>query len=102
MNKPIDNFNACDDFFMTVLTSHIIVAAMKYLHIESLSQIPPDDIVPDAQELWMQSKQERKDRIDSISVKIVEMFVDFQFSGPYQERSMDVNGTALKYMQGMC
>lgn len=73
MNKPIDNFNACDDFFMTVLTSHIIVAAMKYLHIESLSQIPPDDIVPDAQELWIQSKQERK----TPSVSKLLKFVDF-------------------------
>lgn len=36
MRKRSD-FNACDNFFMTVLTSHITVAAMKYLHLESVT-----------------------------------------------------------------
>jgi hypothetical protein len=64
---------------MTVLTSHIILAAMEYLGIKSLSQIPLDDKVPKADELWMQSKEQRKNVIDQISLKIVERFVDFKF-----------------------
>ena len=67
--KPIKDFNACDDFFMTILTSHIIVAAMKHLHIDSQSQTPPD--LPNAEDLWMLSKQERKDLLDGISAQIL-------------------------------
>lgn len=84
MKKPIDDYNACDDFFMTVLTSHILMAAMKFLHIESLDQIPPEDVISDAESVWMQSKQERKDLIESISCQIVEEFVTFQFRGDKQ------------------
>lgn len=79
VKKPIDDFNACDDFFMTVLTAHILVAAMKFLHIESLDQVPPDDVIQDAESVWMLSKQERQDLIESISNQIVEQFVSFQF-----------------------
>ena len=61
---------------MTIMNSHIIMAAMKSLHIKSLSQILPDDVISD-----MQSTQERKAQTDSLSVKIVEKFVSFQFSG---------------------
>ncbi len=65
---------------MTILKSHILMVAKKFLHIESLSQIPPDDVIPDAENIWMQSKQERQDLIDSISRHIIEEFVTFQFS----------------------
>ena len=33
------DFNACDDFFITVLTGHIIATAMKVLHIDSPSGV---------------------------------------------------------------
>ena len=35
---PMKDFIACDDFFITVLTGHIIAAAMKVLHINSPSE----------------------------------------------------------------
>ena len=39
VKDPMKDFNACDDFFMTVLTSHITAAAMKYMQIESLAEV---------------------------------------------------------------
>ena len=45
VKKPIDNFNA----FMTVVISHILVVAIKYLKLKSLSEIPSDDVIPDAE-----------------------------------------------------
>ena len=95
-SKPIKDFNACDDFFMTVLTSHIIVAAMKYLHIKSQSDVPPDDIVPHAQDQWMLSKEERKVLIDNISSNIVETFVDFQFTSPAKKRRTGKMGDGIE------
>ena len=53
---------------MTVLTCHILMAVMKFLYIESLNQIPPDDVISDAESVWMQSNQERQDhRLDQLS-----------------------------------
>ena len=82
VKKPIDNFNACDDFFMTVVISHILVVAIKYLKLKSLLEIPSDDVIPDAENLWMQPKEVRKDVIESTSQKIVEKYVSFKFCDP--------------------
>ena len=82
VKKPIDNFNACDDFFMTVVISHILVVAIKYLKLKSLSEIPSDDVIPDTENLWMQPKEVRKDVIESTSQKIVEKYVSFKFCDP--------------------
>ena len=57
--KPMKDFNACDDFFITVLTGHIIAAAMKVLHIDSPSGIPEGALF-NAGNLWMESKEERQ------------------------------------------
>ena len=35
VKKSIDNFNACDDIFMMVVISHILVVAIKYLKLKS-------------------------------------------------------------------
>ena len=72
VKKPIDNFNACDEFFMTVVISYILVVSIKYLKLKSLSEIPSDDVIPDAENLWMQPKEVRKDVNESTSQKIVE------------------------------
>ena len=50
------------------------MVAIKYLKVKSLSEIPTDDIIPDAENLWMYTKEVRKDVIESTSQKIVEKF----------------------------
>ena len=65
------DFNACDDFFITVLTGHIIAAAMKVLHINSPSGVPEGALF-NAGNLWMESKEERQSVIESISSEIVD------------------------------
>lgn len=86
VKKPIKDFNACDDFFMTVLNSHIVVAAMKYLRIESQSQVPDEAVVPHAHDQWMLSKEERSALIMDVSEKIVDAFVHFQFTKPAKKK----------------
>lgn len=71
VKKPIDSFNACDDFLMTVLVSHIIAAAMDVLHINRLELVPPDSIINDAQNLWMKTEKDRKAVLKHICGKIV-------------------------------
>jgi len=36
--KPIDSFEACEDFFVLVVEAHVVAAAMKLLDMEALPQ----------------------------------------------------------------
>ena len=36
VSDPMDNYNACDDFFVTMIQCHIIAAAIKMLGMEDL------------------------------------------------------------------
>ena len=93
--KPMKDFNACDDFFITVLTGHIIAAAMKVLHIDSPSGIPEGALF-NAGNLWMESKEERQSVIESISSEIVDSF-NFQFKASSQvaEDGIQIYGKQL-------
>lgn len=96
MKKPIDDFNACDDFFMTVLTSHIITAALKYLQMDSLSEGLSDSVLPHSADMWMGSKEQRKEVLDQISLKIIEEFVDFNFTGVTAKRHAGKTGDGIE------
>jgi len=54
-----------------VITGHILAAALDYLKISSLDDIPPDHIVPSAQTLQAKTREERKEVLKSISKGIV-------------------------------
>ena len=71
------DFNACDDFLMTVLTSHITAAVMKYMQIESLAEVPSENVLPHANNMWSLSKDDRRAIIEEIGLKIVNAYVDF-------------------------
>lgn len=45
--KPKDDFNACEDFFSLVVTSHILCAAMEHLGMESLDSDPNSQSIPE-------------------------------------------------------
>ena len=51
VKKPIDNANACEDFFDLVVITHILAAAMEFLGMESLEDEPNQDILPP--DVWM-------------------------------------------------
>lgn len=64
---------------MTILTSHIIAAAMHVLKVDKLDEIPPDDVIQEASTLWMQPKNGRKKELQRVCNKIVTKFVSFRF-----------------------
>ena len=83
------DFNACDDFFMTVLTSHITAAALKYMQIESLAEVPSENVLPHADNMWSLSKDDRRAIIEEIGLKIVNAYVDFSYSSQPKPQCMD-------------
>ena len=73
----ITDFNACDNFFKVIVSSHIIAAAMELLNMSNVDDEPANESVlsPDA---WLQDDNARKDILYSISSKIVSTFTDIE------------------------
>ena len=53
--RPEKNFNACDDFFTSIISAHIL-AALKELEYEDL----------DLSAIWIESKEERKAHVITV------------------------------------
>ncbi len=60
VNVPIDSFDACEDFFVLIVESHIVVAAMRMLEMNSTSDIPSAKYAPDGEDTWMLIEEERQ------------------------------------------
>jgi len=41
-SKPIDSFDASEDFFVVVIEAHVVAAAMKLLGMQALGDTPPE------------------------------------------------------------
>ena len=67
---PKDDFRACDDFFVLVVKSHILAAAMKVLNIESLNEIPKGKDCD-----WMLPDEERKSKLEKFCNAIIQRFI---------------------------
>ncbi len=57
---PLDNFNACEDFFCLVINYHILSADMKMMNMESLKILPLASYVSGPENIWLLTKDERK------------------------------------------
>ena len=79
VKKPKNDFNACDDFFVLVVSCHIIAAALATLKMKSVSDTPSEDVLPNAQSMWMESVDVRRTGLDKVCKQIVDSFVDFSF-----------------------
>lgn len=79
VKKPSRDFNACDDFFVLTVKSHILAAALTLLGIKSLKDIPTIKGIPDAENAWMKTSTERKKILNDICKEVVDTFVDFSF-----------------------
>ena len=77
---PLDDFNACDNFFVLVAKSHLLAAAMKMLEISDVKEIPTCSLYRDLQDEWMESAEHRKNFLHQISKDLVNKFVDFKFN----------------------
>ena len=73
--KPKGDYNAHDGFFIEVVETHILAAAMKVLGMESLNDAPSPDVV--SPNVWMQPDDEREKKLLEIAKLIVSKYVDF-------------------------
>lgn len=86
-SKPKDDYNACDDFFMLVLSAHILTAAMEFLGMGSLDDDPNPDIIPEGVHGF--EKDLKKDILSSITSLIVHSYVDLSVMDKKQPPASD-------------
>ena len=67
--------NANEDFFLLVVQSHIICAAMKLFGLETADSFPEN-----AEEEWnLGTARERQSKLHSLAYRILESFLDLNF-----------------------
>ena len=84
-----NEFNACDDFFVLIVSCHVIAATLKMLKMEEVNDTPSQDVIPNAENVWMQPSDQRKGVLDEICHQLVDWFVDFSFSQPSSSNTTD-------------
>ena len=75
--KPKKDVNSCEDFLVTIVTTHALAATMKILGMDSLAAVPSSPLIPS--DLWLQSADERHSTLMLACHAVVEKFVDFNF-----------------------
>lgn len=59
----------------------MLAAAMEYLGMGSLDDMPVESVIPNASEVWTLTKEKRKDLLESICAGIVDKHIPFQYHG---------------------
>ena len=80
---PLDDFNACDDFFKLIITSHILTAAMTLLKMSSLGDQPKHSDITDGVDTWMQTDTERKAILKAVCTDFINKFTTIEFNKEY-------------------
>ena len=67
-SNPTSDFNACDDFFVIVIKSHIITAALEVI-----------EDIPNLDTMWMQTPDKRESALCLVAEQIADKFINFNF-----------------------
>ena len=62
------------------MTAHILAAAMHLFGMENLQDTPRHDSISSTDTAWMESDDERKQKIEEISMCIVEQYINLAFN----------------------
>lgn len=76
---PKKDFNACEDFLDTVISSHVVAAAMATFKLESTNDTPDDSVLKDADQVWMKEKEERKVIMEELCMQVFDKFISLSF-----------------------
>ena len=85
VKTPIDGFDACEDFFVLVIHSHIVAAAMEQLGISTVDDYPTK--LPNAETIWTKKNYEREKILCKIVSNILDTFtsISYNISAPIDE-----------------
>ena len=107
MSDPAKDFNACDDFIVLVITSHILAASLEVLSMQSLDDIPvlpllPPELQNEPQNMWMLMDSQQKQVLNHIAGAVVDRFIHFQFHEASQRYQDSVQDYAIHLLSLGC
>ena len=79
VSKPIDRFDACDDFFCLVIEALVLHACMEKFEMQGLDGVPCEQYAPHGGESWMMSDEERKELLETLTLDVIDTFTNFSF-----------------------
>lgn len=88
MKKPIDSYDATDDFFKLVIESLVLTAAMEEFEMDSLQSVPSKKHVPEGENTWMLSDEERQELLNTLIEKLMKTFFVCDF---HNRTAVDMN-----------
>lgn len=89
VKNPKTNFNACDDSFQIIVTSHILAAAMEVLGMSNLDDTPSEDVLPSPDLIWMETDEVRKGFLQDITMLIAKRFIGISYNTPVNASTSD-------------
>lgn len=99
---PLDDYNACDDFFGLVVTCHILSAAMELLQMATLEDLPKHPKITDGIDTWMQTGIERKAILEAVCTDLVDRFTTVEFNKSYKNPTDNVYAYAKQVLSLGC
>ena len=76
---PKKDFNACEDFIDTVVSSHIVAAAMATFRLKSTGDAPDDSVLKEADQVWMKGMEERRMILEELCMQVYDKFISLSF-----------------------
>lgn len=72
-----------------MIECHIITAAMKMLGMNSVSDIPISEYVPDGENTWMLSREQREKLLGRLTSELMDLYVPTGYNGSCEELLAD-------------
>lgn len=82
VKKPIDCYDATDDFFKLVIESLVITSAMEEFEMDSLQSAVSEEHAPEGENSWMLGDEQRKELLSTLIKKLMKSFFACDFHNP--------------------
>ena len=78
VQKPLKDFNACEDFFILVVECHILAASMEMMKVKTKEDTPSTSLIPDGVDTWVRDDEDRRKILEAVCKEVVSTFVNVQ------------------------
>ena len=94
VSNPIDDVNACDDFFNTVFTCYVLVACMQMLGMDCVTDVPNVEEYGFTTDSWMKSDYSLRSELYAFCQEFVDKHVDFSYQTIFERSQDDITNYA--------
>lgn len=102
VKKPLDSFDACEEFLILVVHCHIIVAAMTMLGMTSLGDTPKAEYAPKGNSTKTLSEPERRKVLNKITDDLLDGYINISYNNPHDNSRDKVQAYAKQVLSSGC